>query len=82
MKIIYQSGIVKRILDAKLEGYLSNNIINHIELLRSEAVELFDVSTNNFVAQLLQPNQSIDDVKINAVNGSSLFGLLLKVESK
>jgi hypothetical protein len=82
MKVIYQSGIVKRILDAKLESYLSNSIINHIELLRSEAVELFDVSTNNFVVQLLQPNQSIDDVKINAVNGSSLFGLLLKVGSK
>ena len=82
MEVIYQDNIVNRILDAKKKSSLSNKLIDHIKLTRSEAVELFDISTDNFIVPLLQPNQTIEDVKINSVNGSGLFGILLKVESK
>jgi hypothetical protein len=82
MKVIYQDNIVNRILDAKKKSSLSNKLIHHIEITRAEAVELFDISTENFIVPLLRLNQTIDDVKIAAVNGSRLYGILLEVESK
>jgi hypothetical protein len=82
MQVIYKEHIVSKILDAKKKSDLSNKVINNIILTRSEAVELFDISTDNFTVPLLQAGQTIDDVKIAAVNGSRLYGILLKVESK
>jgi hypothetical protein len=82
MQVIYQDNIVNRILDAKKKSSLSNKLIGHIKLTRSEAVELFDISTDNFIVHPLQAGQTIDDVKVAAVNGSRLYGILLEVESK
>ena len=82
MKVIYKEHIVSRILDAKKKSDLSNKAINKIILARSEAVELFDISTDNFIVPLLQAGQTLDDVKVAAVNGSRLYGILLEVESK
>ena len=82
MQVIYQDNIVNRILDAKKKSSLFNKLIGHIKLTRPEAVELFDISTDNFIVPLLQTGQTIDDVKVAAVNGSRLYGILLEVESK
>jgi hypothetical protein len=82
MQVIYKENIVSKILDAKKKSDLSNKVINSIILTRSEAVELFDISNNNFIVPLLQAVQTVDDVKIMAVNGSRLYGILLEVESK
>ena len=82
MQVIYKEHIVSKILDAKKKSALSNKVINNIILTRSEAVELFDISTDNFIVPLLQTGQTIDDVKVAAVNGSRLYGILLEVESK
>ena len=82
MKVIYKENIVSRILDAKKKSDLSNKAINKIILARSEAVELFDISTGNFIVAPLQAEQTIDDVKIAAVNGSRLYGILLEVQVK
>jgi hypothetical protein len=82
MQVIYKEHIVSKILDAKKKSALSNKVINNIILTRSEAVELFDISTDNFIVPLLQTGQTLDDVKVAAVNGSRLYGILLEVESK
>ena len=82
MQVIYKQHIVSKILDAKKKSALSNKVINNIILTRSEAVELFDISTDNFIVPLLQTGQTLDDVKVAAVNGSRLYGILLEVESK
>jgi hypothetical protein len=82
MQVIYKEHIVSKILDAKKKSALSNKVINNIILTRSEAVELFDISTDNFIVPLLQTGETLDDVKVSAVNGSRLYGILLEVESK
>ena len=82
MQVIYKQHIVSKILDAKKKSALSNKVINNIILTRSEAVELFDISTDNFIVPLLQTGQTLNDVKVAAVNGSRLYGILLEVESK
>ncbi len=82
MQVIYKQHIVSKILDAKKKSDLSNKVINNIILTRSEAVELFDISTGNFIEPLVQTGQTLNDVKVAAVNGSRLYGILLKVESK
>jgi hypothetical protein len=82
MQVIYKEHIVSKILDAKKKSALSNKVINNIILTRSEAVELFDISTDNFIVPLLQTGQTLNDVKVAAVNGSRLYGILLEVESK
>jgi hypothetical protein len=81
MQVIYKQHIVSKILDAKKKSALYNKVINNIVLTRSEAVELFDISTDNFIVPLLQTGQTLDDVKVAAVNGSRLYGILLEVES-
>jgi hypothetical protein len=82
MKVIYQDSILKRISHAKKESEAVYKTIKSIELTRSEAVELFNASPNKFVVPLLHGTQTVDDVKVSAVNGIVLYGIKMYVESK
>jgi hypothetical protein len=82
MKVIYQDSVVKRIADAKRESEAIYKTIKSIELTRAEAIELFETSTHKFSVPLRHGAQTIDDVKVSAIDGIVLYGIKMHVESK
>jgi hypothetical protein len=76
MKVFEKKNILEQICDERLKYIAEGKKIDYIELTRSEAVELYDLTLSNIGG--CQAHYDLS--KIYSVDGSQCFGIDIKVK--